>query len=160
MNDSKRGSADNADNVGNVGNADNANDSGNANVSDNANDLDNAGNADNAGSSGNIGSSDSVDSVGGAGGLGGFKSYLMGKLEQIEKDIFEYCIGGVNNEVVNLFTTAIENNVVSSTNTQQLAVLNTVMGECLVAMQNSDYLLLADLLRYRLTPVLGGGIEA
>ena len=85
---------------------------------------------------------------------------LMDKLSHVEKDIFEYSTGNINNDVVNMFSFVIENGLIGSSDTQGLASLNQIMSECLTAMQNSDYLLLADLLRYRLMTVLGGAPKA
>ena len=79
---------------------------------------------------------------------------FMDRLEHIEKDIFEYNTESINSDVVSVFSYVIENNLISSVDAQRLMSLNVIMGECLTAMQSCDYLLLADLLKYRLTPIL------
>ena len=81
---------------------------------------------------------------------------LMDKLNSIERDIFEYSINNISNNVVNIFSYIIEKNIISGSDTARLASLNMVMSDCLNAMQSCDYLLLADTLKYRLKPVLGG----
>jgi hypothetical protein len=78
------------------------------------------------------------------------------KLLSIEKDIYEYSVGSVPNDVVGLFSGIIEGNLIDSSDSQRLIALNQIMGECLSAMQTCDYLLLADMLRYELKPVLEG----
>ena len=78
------------------------------------------------------------------------------RIKQIEDNVFEYNVDGINNDVVNMFSLVIENNVISGSDAMRLTSLNGIMGACLKAMQNCDYLLLADLLKYRLTPLLGG----
>ena len=83
---------------------------------------------------------------------------ITDKLKQIERDIFEYDVGNIPNDVVGLFSSIIENNAVSSSDVNNLNLLNKLMGECLTAMQRSDYLLLADLLKYSLPPLLGGNV--
>ena len=77
------------------------------------------------------------------------------KLNQIERNIFEYDVGNIPNDIVGVFSSVIENNAVSSSDVNNLNLLNKLMGECLAAMQSSDYLLLADLLKYSLPPLLG-----
>ncbi|MCL2146428.1 MAG: hypothetical protein FWH52_01350 [Synergistaceae bacterium] len=81
---------------------------------------------------------------------------IMDKLREIEKNIFDYNISGVPGDVVNLFSFIIENNATCHPDVNMLNSLNKLMAECLAAMQSCDYLLLADLLSYKLSPILGG----
>jgi hypothetical protein len=78
------------------------------------------------------------------------------KLLSIEKDIYEFSVGSVPSDVVALFSGIVEGNLIDGSDSQRLMSLNQIMGECLAAMQKSSYILLADLLRYELKPILEG----
>ena len=84
---------------------------------------------------------------------------IVSSIESIERDVFDFAVGKIPNDVVNLFSGIIEGGLSGSAVAGRLAELNMLMGEALAAMQNHDYLLLADLLRYRLLPLLGGEIH-
>ena len=78
------------------------------------------------------------------------------KIENIESAIFDYEVVDVANNIINVFTEVIDNNMIDKNNPNVLLRLNTLMGDCLSAMKNKDYLLLADQLEYKLIPMLKG----
>jgi hypothetical protein len=83
---------------------------------------------------------------------------LLQKIENIEAAIFDYEIANVSNNVVSVFSEIVESGLVNTKNPEALNRLNALMGACLSAMQNRDYLLLADQLEYRLKLLIGGRI--
>jgi len=76
------------------------------------------------------------------------------KIERIESSVFDYDIANVTNEVVGLFSDIIETRSIDTGNQGVVLNLNAIMGKCLAALQNKDYLLLADILEYELKPML------
>ena len=58
-------------------------------------------------------------------------------------------------DTVNIFSEIIEKGLIDVKNDRQLYSLNTIMNDCLKAMQYNDYLLLADYLEYNLKPIIG-----
>ena len=77
-------------------------------------------------------------------------------IDNIENNIFDYQIENIMNDIANLFSNIIENNIVDLSNSISLNQLNLLMSKCLSAMNNEDYLLVADQLEYNLKPMLGG----
>ena len=76
------------------------------------------------------------------------------KIDNIEAAIFDYEIANVANNIVSVFSEIIDSGAVNTGNPGILNRLNALMGECLTAMQNKDYLLLADQLEYQLKPMI------
>ena len=83
---------------------------------------------------------------------------LQEKIENIQADIFDYEVQNISNNVVSIFTEVIEKKHVDPSNAQAMSALNQLMKQCLLAMQNKDYLLLADIMEYELKPMIGGGL--
>ena len=78
------------------------------------------------------------------------------KIDNIEAAVFDYEITNVMNNISNVFSEILESGAVNAKNPDELNRLNGLMGDCLTAMQNKDYLLLADHLEYKLKPIVGG----
>ncbi|MDR1439234.1 MAG: hypothetical protein LBJ10_04255 [Clostridiales bacterium] len=121
---------------------------------------DSAGGAANqAGASGGTGAGNQADASGGngvpAGGDGDPLAELLFMIGNVQASIFDYEVAHVSNNIVSIFSQIVSGGAVDTANPQALAKLNQLMGECLAAMQSSDYLLLADLLEYRLKPLIG-----
>ena len=81
---------------------------------------------------------------------------VLQKIDNIEAAVFDYETANVMNNIVSVFTELLETDAIEVKNPVALNQLNMLMGECLSAMQNKDYLLLADLLEYKLKPMIGG----
>ena len=81
---------------------------------------------------------------------------IIEKIDNIEAAIFDYEIANVPNNVVSVFSELIETGVFDKNNAGYLNQLNFLMSACLNAMQNKDYLFLADQLEYKLKPLIGG----
>jgi hypothetical protein len=77
------------------------------------------------------------------------------QIKNLESDIAKYEILKTADNLVDLLSSVINTDVVNAGDSASLVKLNALMGECLVAMQNKDYLLLADILEYRLKPMIG-----
>ena len=82
------------------------------------------------------------------------KMTILQKIDNIESAIFEYEIANVTNNIINVFTEIIDFNLIDKNDPNLLLQLNVLMGDCLAAMKNKDYLLLADRLEYQLKPIL------
>ena len=80
---------------------------------------------------------------------------ILEKIDNIETAIFDYEITNVMNNTVSVFSEIIDGGAIDINSQNMLNRLNILMGECLSAMQNKDYLLLADQLEYKLKPLLG-----
>ena len=78
------------------------------------------------------------------------------KIDNIEAAIFDYEIANVMNNIANVFSEILESGAVDSKDPQALVKLNMLMGDCIAAIQNKDYLSLADQLEYLLKPMIGG----
>jgi hypothetical protein len=81
---------------------------------------------------------------------------ILSRIDAIETDIFKYEVSRTADELVSIFSDVLDTGAVSASDTVALVKFNSFMGECLGAMQSKDYLLLADLLEYRLKPMMGG----
>jgi len=79
---------------------------------------------------------------------------LVEKIDNIQKAIFDYEIANVAGNIVSVFQETIDTQTIDVKNPQVLNQFNQLMGECMSALQNKDYLLLADLLEYRMKPML------
>ena len=76
------------------------------------------------------------------------------KIENVQKAVFDYETATVANNTVSVFSEIIEANRIDTRNANTVKRLNDLMGACLGALQNRDYLLLADLLEYELKPMV------
>ena len=85
---------------------------------------------------------------------------LLQKIDNIEAAIFDYEIKNVMNNIVSVFTEIIETGSVNANEPDMINKLNTLMSDCLAAMNDKDYLLLADYLEYFLKPMMGDNIYA
>lgn len=81
---------------------------------------------------------------------------ISDKINNIQKAIFDYEVANIANNTVSVFTEIIESRAAHAGDANFLNRLNSLMGLCLMAMQNKDYLLLADQLEYQLKPLIGG----
>ena len=81
---------------------------------------------------------------------------IIEKVSSVQIDIFNYKIQNVPNDIVSIFTEIIEGGIISPDNVSLMNQLNLLMNHCLMAMQQKDYLRLADLLEYELKPLVGG----
>lgn len=79
---------------------------------------------------------------------------IIEKIDNIESAIFDYEIANIANNVVSVFTEVIDTGSFETKGKQALTQLNAVLGACLLAMQNKDYLQLADQLEYKLKPMI------
>jgi len=85
---------------------------------------------------------------------------ILQKIDNIETAIFDYEIKNVMNNVVSVFTEIIETNTINANEPGRISKLNSLMSDCLAAMNDKDYLLLADYLEYLLKPMIGDSIYA
>lgn len=81
---------------------------------------------------------------------------VLEKIDNIQKAIFDYEIANIANNTVSVFTDIIDTGQINTNSNQALKQLNELMSACLEALQNKDYLLLADQLEYQLKPIIGG----
>jgi hypothetical protein len=138
--------------AGSGGNSD-----GNRNGSGNGNGVNSDGNGATAVSLESDGNAAVISGGGNAPVAGGEpEGGLMFKIGNVQASIFGYEVANVSNNIVSIFGQVISDGTVDTADPQALARLNRLMGECLAAMQSSDFLLLADLLEYRLKPMIGG----
>ena len=85
---------------------------------------------------------------------------LLQKIENIETAIFDYEIKNVMNNIVSVFTEIIETNAINVNEPDMINNLNKLMSDCIAAMNDKDYLLLADYLEFFLKPMIGGSLYA
>lgn len=76
------------------------------------------------------------------------------EINDIQKKIFCYDLQGIMEQVTNLMTEILEKNRLDLNNSDILRSFNDIMQNSMQAFMNKDYLLLADLLEYRLIPLL------
>ena len=81
---------------------------------------------------------------------------LVQKIDDIETAIFDYETKNVMIDIAGLFSEIIDSGAVETNNPNILNQLNKLMADCLAAMQNKDYLLLADQLEFVLKPIIEG----
>jgi len=79
---------------------------------------------------------------------------ILLKIDNIQKAVFDCEFMNVANNIVSIFSEIVDTGGINLNNPEKLNRFNALMGECLLAMQNKDYLLLADQLEYQLKPLL------
>jgi len=78
----------------------------------------------------------------------------MEKIDNVVLAIFDFETMNVANNIISIFSDIIDTNLVDTKDPHLLKQINSLMANCLNAMQNKDYLLLADYLEYQLKPIL------
>ena len=81
---------------------------------------------------------------------------VVQKVDDIEAAIFDYDIKNVMIDITGVFSEIIDSGAVETNNPNMLNQFNKLMADCLAAMQNKDYLLLADQLEFNLKPMIEG----
>ncbi len=79
---------------------------------------------------------------------------LQEKIRQLQNDIFTYKIEAVPVQLSELMAGVIEAGVVDLSDASQVQRFNRIMQAGLEAVQNRDYLLLADIMEYELKIIL------
>jgi hypothetical protein len=79
---------------------------------------------------------------------------LQEKLRQLQNDIFAYKIETVPVQLSELMASIIEQGFLDLSDADRMQKFNRIMQAGLEAVQNRDYLLLADLLKYELKLIL------
>ena len=79
---------------------------------------------------------------------------LQEKIRQLQNDIFAYKIETVPVQLSELMNGVIEQGLLDLNDAGQVQKFNRIMQAGLEAVQNRDYLLLADLLKYELKLIL------
>ena len=83
---------------------------------------------------------------------------MIEKIDAINKKVFEYDTKDLAKDTTDLFTDILNNGLVGGGQGRIGAnAFNRIMEKCLVALQNSDFLLLADVLEYELKAGLYAG---
>ncbi|WP_054693841.1 hypothetical protein [Syntrophomonas palmitatica] len=78
-------------------------------------------------------------------------------LNRIYETIYSYEVQDIPLQVVDFFNELIEKQAININDIYQVQTYNRLMKNSLEAMQNMDYLLLADILEYELKPIFGLG---
>jgi len=84
---------------------------------------------------------------------------LQEQIKQLQKDIFAYNIELVPAQLSDLMTTIIEKGAFDLSDINRVQRFNQIMQASLKALQNQDYLLLADIIEYELEKILPGKEE-
>lgn len=79
---------------------------------------------------------------------------LQAKIRQLQNDIFAYIIETVPAQLSELMTGIIEQGILDLSDAGQVQRFNRIMQAGLEAVQNRDYLLLADIMEYELKLIL------
>ena len=79
---------------------------------------------------------------------------ILEKIDNVIFAIFDFETMNVANNIINIFSEIIDTNLIDTKVPFLLNQINSLMANCLNAMQNKDYLLLADYLEYQLKPML------
>ncbi|MDD4803196.1 MAG: hypothetical protein PHF24_09705 [Syntrophomonas sp.] len=79
---------------------------------------------------------------------------LPKRIRQIQNDIFAYNIELVPAQLSNLMTSIIDQGAFDMRDINRVQRFNQIMQASLEALQNKDYLLLADLIEYELKTIL------
>ncbi|MGE5390767.1 MAG: hypothetical protein ACM3PE_06850 [Deltaproteobacteria bacterium] len=79
---------------------------------------------------------------------------IIEAINEAQKLIFDYNVSTLPNRVMELMAATIEQPAFDITDGAKLVRFNKIMEACLQAMQNQDYLLLADVMEYELKPLL------
>lgn len=82
---------------------------------------------------------------------------LSSMIDQVENQIFEFDVAALPASVSDLMAAIIETSAIDVSDPRVLGTFNKVMTSSLQAMQNRDYLLLADIIHYDLMPLIGLG---
>ena len=76
-------------------------------------------------------------------------------INQIETNIFTHDVDLVAVQINDLMMDIMEKEIVSQNDVSKIQGFNRILQSSLQAVQNKDYLLLADILEFRLKPFLG-----
>lgn len=76
-------------------------------------------------------------------------------IEEIQRKVFDYDTGSLPVQLSDLMSFILEQQLFDLGDTRKLQVLNRIMTVSLEAIQNHDFLLLADLVEFELTKLLG-----
>jgi len=79
---------------------------------------------------------------------------ILEKIDNVIFAIFDFETMNIANNIINIFSEIIDTNLIDTKVPFLLNQINSLMANCLNAMQNKDYLLLADYLEYQLKPML------
>jgi len=74
-------------------------------------------------------------------------------LNRLNNSIFSFEVQEIPVYLTDFFGAVIEMQAIDINNINHLQTYNTIMKNCLEAMQNRDYLLLSDILEYELKPL-------
>lgn len=75
-------------------------------------------------------------------------------MDSLQRDIFNYNIDTVPVQLSDLMSVIIEKQAFDLNDIKKVQVFNMIMKSSLEALQNRDYLLLADLMEFKLKPIL------
>jgi len=84
---------------------------------------------------------------------------LSEMFKKLEEDIFAYEVSGIPVRVSELMTNIVNRQAFDLGDAKKLLEFNRIMQASLEAIQNKDYLLLADIITYRLEPMLSSGYK-
>jgi len=79
---------------------------------------------------------------------------IAARINETQKMIFDYDVSTLPNRLMELMAAIIEQPAFDMTDGSKLVFFNKIMETSLQAMQNQDYLLLADIMEYKLKPFL------
>jgi hypothetical protein len=74
--------------------------------------------------------------------------------ERIQENIFAYQVSELPAQVTGFFETIVASGILSRLTANEIQRFNQFFEGCLQSLQNQDYLNLADLLNYEITPTL------
>lgn len=84
---------------------------------------------------------------------------VIEQIDMIQKDIFDFRVQLLPEQVSNLMSAIIEQGLIPLQEASKIQYFNQILQGCLQAMQNRDYLLLADLLEFKLKKLLHMHLE-
>lgn len=80
-------------------------------------------------------------------------------IRQVEESIFSFDVPNISVQLTDLMGAIVERQLIDVNNMEQLQIFNQLMRVSLEALQNRDYLLLADIVEYRLKTMLNTGYK-
>ena len=76
-------------------------------------------------------------------------------IDEVEKSIFEYNVDAVPKQISNIMAEILKTEMFDLGDKGKIMNFNLLMDTSLQAMQNKDYLLLADIMEFKLKSFLG-----
>ena len=79
---------------------------------------------------------------------------IIEKIDNLEAAVFEYETSNITSNTISIYTEVVEEKLINTDKNNDITRLNNAMSASINAINNKDYLLLADLFEYELKPMI------